>query len=62
MTNPWQFIKEAKNELFKVIWPTRREIIRITVTVIAISLVVAAFLGAIDYGLDKLFKYVVDKK
>lgn len=62
MINPWQFVKEAKNELFKVVWPTRNDIIRITGVVIAISLVVAVFLGAVDFGLDRLFKYVVERR
>lgn len=62
MINPWQFIKEAKNELFKVVWPTRRDIIRITVTVIGISLVVAVFLGGVDFGLNKLIKFVVEQR
>src|SRR3989338_4427053 len=45
MTNPIQFLKEAKNELFKVVWPKRPEILRITLAVIIISLVIAVFLG-----------------
>jgi preprotein translocase subunit SecE len=61
MVNPIQFLREAKNELFKVVWPTRREIIRITIAVIVISLVVAAFLGAVDFGLNKLINYVVNR-
>jgi preprotein translocase subunit SecE len=62
MANPIQFIKEAKNELTKVIWPTRRETIRMTVGVIAISLVVAAILGAADFGLTKLIEYAITKQ
>ncbi|MBI2355609.1 MAG: preprotein translocase subunit SecE [Candidatus Doudnabacteria bacterium] len=60
--NPWQFIKEARTELFKVVWPTRQDVLKVTIVVIAISLVVAIFLGAIDFGLDKLFKFVVDNR
>jgi len=62
MTNPIQFLKEARNELVKVVWPSRKETIRITIAVIAISVIVALFLGAVDFGLDKLFKYVLDHK
>lgn len=61
MPNPLQFLKEAKNELLKVVWPTRKEIWHVTIAVILISLVVAAFLGAIDYGLTKLFELVANK-
>ena len=61
MANPIQFIKEAKSELAKVVWPSRPEIIRITLAVIALSLAVAAFLGIVDYGLTQLFDYAVNR-
>ena len=60
MANPIQFIKEAKSELTKVVWPSRAETIRITLAVIALSLSVAIFLGAIDFGLTKLFEWILD--
>lgn len=59
--NPIQFIKEAKSELTKVVWPSRTETIRITIAVIALSLSVAVFLGLVDYGLNKLFEYAVNR-
>ena len=62
MSNPWQFVKEAKNELTKVVWPSRQATISMTLGVIAISLVVAAYLGAADFGLTKLFEYAVNKR
>jgi preprotein translocase subunit SecE len=62
MTNPIQFIKEAKNELIKVVWPSRQDTIRMTLGVIAISLIVAAILGAADFGITKLFEYAVSKR
>jgi len=62
MTSPIQFLKEARSELTKVVWPTRRETIRITIAVILLSLAVAIFLGAVDYGLTKLFEWVLSKR
>ena len=62
MTNPIQFLKEARAELTKVVWPSRRETVRITVAVIVLSLVVAVFLGAVDYGLTKLFEYFINNR
>ena len=50
------FLKEARIELKKVTWPTRAQTIRYTVAVIAMSLVVAAFLG----GLDMLFQFILN--
>lgn len=62
MTNPLQFLKEARSELTKVVWPTRKETIRITIAVVLLSLAVAVFLGAVDFGLTKLFEYIVNQR
>jgi preprotein translocase subunit SecE len=62
MTNPIQFAKEAKNELMKVVWPSRQETTRITIGVIIISLAMALILGAADYGLTKLIEYAISKR
>jgi preprotein translocase subunit SecE len=43
------FFKEARVELKKVTWPTRQEAIRHTITVVVISVAVAAYLGVLDY-------------
>lgn len=50
------FLKEARIELKKVTWPTRRETIRYTAAVIMMSLAVAAFLG----GLDAVFTFLLN--
>lgn len=51
MASPAGFIKEVIVELKKVTWPTREETIKLTAVVLAISLIVGAFIG----GLDSLF-------
>ncbi len=61
MANPVQFVKEAKSELTKVVWPSRKETLRITLAVVALSLLVAIFLGAVDYGLTKLVELGLQK-
>ncbi|OGE83217.1 MAG: preprotein translocase subunit SecE [Candidatus Doudnabacteria bacterium RIFCSPLOWO2_01_FULL_44_21] len=62
MVNPWQFLKEAKSELTKVVWPSRKETIRVTIAVIVISLAVAVFLGAIDFGLTNLVEFIANNQ
>ena len=49
------FLKEAKAELMRVNWPTKKQAINYTLMVIGISLAVAAFLGSLDY----LFSYIL---
>lgn len=46
----------------KVVWPTRKEAIKITLIVIAFSLGVAIFLGAIDLGLVKGLEFITSLK
>ncbi|HDL64276.1 MAG TPA: preprotein translocase subunit SecE [Proteobacteria bacterium] len=49
-----QFVKEAKIELKKVKWPTRKELIDSTKVVLATSFILAAFIGGIDFVLSQL--------
>lgn len=51
------FIKEARIELTKVNWPTKKQTVNYTLIVIGISVVVAIFL----WGLDKIFSYFLEK-
>lgn len=53
-TTPVLFLRETRDELKKVVWPTRQEVIRLTTVVILISLLVGLFLGGIDFFLTKL--------
>lgn len=54
-----QFLREAKMELKKVKWPTRKELLASTATVIFLVLIVALYLGLIDFGLIKIIKNIV---
>jgi preprotein translocase subunit SecE len=54
-----QFLREAKIELKKVKWPTRKELLASTAVVIVLVLVVAFFLGLIDFGLIKVIRNIV---
>ena len=54
-----QFLREAKLELKKVKWPTRKELLASTAMVIFLVLIVSLFLGVIDFGLIKIIKNIV---
>ncbi len=60
-TSPITFTKQAVDELKKVVWPTRVEIIRLTVSVIVISTVVGIFLGGIDFILTKAMEVLLNR-
>ncbi|KKP88913.1 MAG: Preprotein translocase, SecE subunit [Parcubacteria group bacterium GW2011_GWA2_36_10] len=46
------YLKESKEELKKVSWPTRQTTINHTLVVIGVSVAVAIFLGGIDFLLS----------
>ena len=56
-----QFLKEVRNELAKVAWPTKGQVIQYTIVVIAISLAVAVFLGVLDFIFEWLLNTFVLK-
>lgn len=53
------FLREAREELKKVVWPTRKQLIQHTLVVIAVSLVVAAILGTVDILLSLGLKTII---
>ena len=61
MSKVFQFFRDVRLELSKVVWPSRSETIRYTITVIVFSIVIAAILGAADYGLLKAFEAAISR-
>ena len=59
MTTPITFLKETNEELKKVVWPTRQEIIRLTMVVILVSMIVGIFLGGLDFVFTKAIEIVI---
>jgi preprotein translocase subunit SecE len=57
----FNFLKESIVELKKVKWPTLKETLQYTLIVIIIFLVVAIYLGALDYILSLLWKNFILK-
>lgn len=59
MTAPLTFLKEVRDELKKVVWPTQNEVIRLTLVVILTSLLVGLFIGALDFVFTKTMGIVI---
>ena len=59
---PANFLRETRDELRKVVWPTREEIIRLTGVVILVSVLVGLFLGGTDFILTKLVELIILKR
>lgn len=54
-----QYFKEVRSELGKVIWPKREEVVRLTLIVLIVSGLVAAYIGGVDYVLTRLLEVVL---
>ncbi len=53
------FFKEAKQELDKVVWPTREELMGSAVVVIVTTLIMAAFVGVVDFILSIVLRILL---
>jgi preprotein translocase subunit SecE len=53
------FLSEVKTELKKVNWPTFKETVRYTLIVIFVSVLVAIFLGGLDWIYLNLIRKII---
>jgi len=51
---PIIFLSEVREELSRVIWPSRQEALKLTLIVIGVSAAAGLFLGGLDFLLTKL--------
>lgn len=57
--NPFPFLREVKAEMEKVVWPKRDQAIQLTIMVIAISILVGAYIGGLDFVFTNLLNSIV---
>ncbi|MDD5251109.1 MAG: preprotein translocase subunit SecE [Patescibacteria group bacterium] len=50
------YVQECREELKKVTWPSREQVIRDTLIVLGLSIATAAFFGLIDFGMMSAFR------
>jgi len=58
----WLFILESKQEVRKVVWPTREETVRTTLLVFAMVVIVGLLLGVLDKVLFEAIRWVTGQK
>lgn len=54
-TNPIQFLRQVKQEVKKVTWPSKKEVMRATIMVLVIVAIASTFF----FLVDMFFAYVV---
>ena len=60
MKRVFKFLGETRAELAKVVWPTRGKALRLSIVVVIVTIIVGAFLAAVDYGLSNGVEYAID--
>jgi preprotein translocase subunit SecE len=55
------FLREVRNEVKRVTWPTRKEVYATTFVVILTSIFFGVYLFALDLGLNSLIQWVFKK-
>jgi len=58
MNKLMEFLKVSWQELKKVQWPGRMEIVASTVIVLLVGLFLMLYVGVIDFGLNKAVKFI----
>ena len=54
-----EFVQDVLTEFRKVTWPSRQELVNSTVVVIAVTVVLAFFLGAVDIVLARAVEWLL---
>jgi preprotein translocase subunit SecE len=54
-----EFIREVVVEFRKVTWPSRAELLNSTTVVVAVTVVIAFFLGGVDIGLARIVERIL---
>ncbi|GAE87389.1 preprotein translocase subunit SecE [Acetivibrio straminisolvens] len=53
-----KYFKDIKNELKRVIWPTKSQLINNTITVLVMCFIVGVIIWLLDLGFGKLYQLI----
>jgi preprotein translocase subunit SecE len=53
-TTPAQFVTEVRDELRKVVWPTRKELVTYTTVALIFILIMVGIVTGLDYAFTRL--------
>jgi len=56
---PAVFVKQSLAELKKVVWPTKKKVLRMTIIVITVSLLTGLFIGGLDYLFTQIMGLII---
>lgn len=53
------YIKEVKTETKHIKWPTKKQVINYTLVVVTVSIILAAYVGALDALFAKILSKII---
>ncbi len=59
MISPITFLRQTYDELKQVKWPTRQEVIRLTIVVLIMSFAIGIYIGGLDYIFTNLMSIIL---
>ena len=57
--SPTQFVRQVRQEVRRITWPNRRDVITATITVLVIVFIAALFFMLVDWILSNLVQVVL---
>ncbi|MGU9961623.1 MAG: preprotein translocase subunit SecE [Candidatus Puniceispirillales bacterium WSBS_2018_MAG_OTU23] len=57
--NPAQFVRQVRQEISRITWASRREVVTATITVLVMTFIAAAFFLFVDWILSNLVQLVL---
>ena len=55
-----KWFKDLKSEFQTVVWPSRKKVFNNTFVVLVVLVIASVFVGGLDFGLLKLFSFVLN--
>ena len=55
-----KWFKDLKSEFKKVVWPSKKKVFNNTFVVLVTMVISSVFVGGLDYGLLKLFRFLIN--
>ena len=59
MAKPTQFVRQVRQEIARITWPTRQDTITATITVLVMTVIVALFFLLVDWVLSNLVQLIL---
>lgn len=60
MLNPFIFVRQVRQEISKVTWPTRSETVMTTIMVMIMVFVMALFFLGVDQVLSRIVRFILN--